>query len=71
MTRSSAAIIYHNGKYLLQKRDNHKSVIFPDFWGLFGGRITKNENPLDCLRRELEEELNLKFKLISIHTLTL
>ena len=60
MIISSAAIIYHNGKYLLQKRDKNKKTVFPNFWGLFGGLIVKNENPLNGLKRELQEELNLK-----------
>ena len=61
MTISSAAIIYHNGKYLLQKRDKNKNIFFPNFWGLFGGLNLRNEKPVNALRRELKEELNLKF----------
>ena len=63
MTISVGAIIYHEDKYLLQKRDNKKNIFFPNLWGVFGGTIEKNEKPIDGIKRELKEELNLNFKI--------
>ena len=43
MIKSVKAIIKFKGKYLLQLRDNKRNIFFPNFWGLFGGQIDKNE----------------------------
>ncbi|HEY1085952.1 MAG TPA: NUDIX hydrolase [Candidatus Saccharimonadales bacterium] len=43
------AIIEHDGKYLLLKKD--------DFWDTPGGRIDGDETVEEALRRELSEEL--------------
>ncbi len=62
MIKSVKAIIISNGKYLLQLRDNKKNIFFPNFWGLFGGQINKNESFLKAVKREVKEETNLKIK---------
>lgn len=64
---ASAAIIvdkYEN--FLLQKRDNKKSIFFPGHLGLFGGAKETKETYEKALKRELVEEigfspLNIKF----------
>ncbi len=58
--KSSKAIITVNNKYLLQLRDNKKNIFFPGFWGLFGGRLDKNELHSKAIKREINEETNLK-----------
>ena len=60
MKISTGAIITKNNKYLLQKRDNKKSIYFPGFWGVFGGTINKGETVESCMIREIKEETNLK-----------
>ena len=40
---SSKAIIRDDNKYLLQLRDNKKSIVYPNRWAFFGGRFKKNE----------------------------
>ena len=50
----SGAIIYQDGKILLQKRqDNEK-------WAIHGGAVELGETYLQALTRELKEEINIK-----------
>ena len=51
------AIIYNNGKYLLQLRDNKSFISYPNMWSLFGGEIEKGESKIEALNRELKDEL--------------
>tara|TARA_Y100001970_G_C14161915_1_gene819056 strand:+ start:886 stop:1329 length:444 start_codon:yes stop_codon:yes gene_type:complete len=60
--KSVGAIIFYKGKYLIQKRDNKKNIFFPNFWGVFGGGLKKNEDAKKAILRELKEELNLTFE---------
>jgi 8-oxo-dGTP pyrophosphatase MutT (NUDIX family) len=46
--------------YLMQLRDARPDIWYPDHWGLFGGAIDPGENPIQALRRELREELELE-----------
>ncbi len=61
----SGAIIYKQGKVLLQKRqDNGK-------WSIHGGAVELGETYLQALERELKEEINVKPinpKLVGIYT---
>ena len=59
---SSFAILEIGGKFLLQKRDEKKNIWYPAMLGLFGGKIEKNENENQALKREVLEETNLKIK---------
>ena len=59
MIKSVKGIIVKDNKYLLQLRDNKKNIFFPNFWGLFGGRLDKDETFENALIRELKEETNL------------
>ncbi|MEL6930028.1 MAG: NUDIX domain-containing protein [Cyanobacteria bacterium J06600_6] len=52
------AIIYQDGKYLMQLRDDIPTILYPGVWGLFGGHIEPGEAPETGLRRELIEEIN-------------
>ena len=52
------AIIYQEGKYLMQLRDNIPGILYPGVWGLFGGHLDPGENPEIGLKRELIEEIN-------------
>lgn len=57
----AAAAILHteDGQYLLQQRDANPSIFYPGHWGCFGGALENGESPMDALRRELMEELQL------------
>ena len=52
------AIIYQDGKYLMQLRDNLPHILYPGVWGLFGGHLEPGEEPEAGLKRELIEEIN-------------
>ncbi|MEM6613279.1 MAG: NUDIX domain-containing protein [Cyanobacteria bacterium P01_C01_bin.72] len=52
------AIIYQDGKYLMQLRDNIPTIVYPGVWAFFGGHIEAGEEPETALRRELAEEIN-------------
>lgn len=47
-------------KFLLVLRDNKPDIIQPNTWGLIGGGIDEGETPEQTLKRELEEESNIK-----------
>ena len=48
------AIIINDGKLLMLKGKGHKELWTP------GGKIEKNENDEECLRRELKEEIGVE-----------
>ena len=47
-------LIICNNKLLLEKRADS------DLWGLVGGGVKDHETPLDCIAREVYEELGLR-----------
>lgn len=58
----TCAIIENNGLVLAAQRGSNMKMPFK--WEFPGGKIRSGENPEDCLRRELSEELNIS---VSIH----
>ncbi len=56
----AALIMLEDGRYLLQHRDDDPRIWFPGYWGCFGGAVDDGEEPLQTLRRELWEELELE-----------
>ena len=59
MIKSAKGIIVVKNNYLLQLRDNKKNINYPNFWGVFGGRVEKTETYHKALEREIKEETNL------------
>ncbi|ELR99319.1 NUDIX hydrolase [Gloeocapsa sp. PCC 73106] len=51
------AILYQQGKFLLQLRDDYPFILYPGHWGLFGGHLEPGESPEAGLQRELLEEI--------------
>ncbi|MCA1994064.1 MAG: NUDIX hydrolase [Coleofasciculus sp. S288] len=51
------AILYRQGQLLMQLRDNIPSILYPGYWGLFGGHIEPGETPEEALKREILEEI--------------
>ena len=60
------AIIYSKGKILLQLRDEKPNIFYPGCWGLFGGNVDENEDPIYALKRELEEEIGFRPKTLNL-----
>ena len=52
------AILYREGKFLMQLRDNIPTIIYPGYWAFFGGHIEPGETPEVAVRREILEEIN-------------
>jgi 8-oxo-dGTP pyrophosphatase MutT (NUDIX family) len=53
----AAALLIHDGRYLMQLRDDKPTILLPDHWGLFGGTVEPGEDAMAAMRRELAEEL--------------
>jgi len=47
------------GKYLFFLRDNKPTIPNPNMYGLLGGGIEEGEQPIEALKRELQEESNI------------
>ena len=52
------AILYRQGQFLLQLRDNIPGIVYPGHWALFGGHLELGETPEVALNREILEEIN-------------
>lgn len=59
--RDTVSLIFFDEDFriLLQHRTDDAPV-FPSYWGLFGGKIKKNEVPKKTIIREILEEINYK-----------
>lgn len=58
------AIVVHNGEVLLLKRSDKTKG--GGVWGLPGGGLDKYESPEQGIRREIEEETQLKVKSLAL-----
>jgi 8-oxo-dGTP pyrophosphatase MutT (NUDIX family) len=56
----AAIITTEDGRYLMQLRDDIPRIFYPGHWGCFGGAAGEGEDPVEALKRELEEELEFK-----------
>lgn len=55
---SSAVILDNAGCFLLQQRDDVPGILQPGKIALFGGNREPRETPLECIVREIHEELS-------------
>ena len=60
MITATALLVDHDGRFLLQHRDDKPDIANPGKWGSFGGQIEPYETPEDGFLREMEEELSWK-----------
>lgn len=59
------AILHRDGQFLLQLRDNIPGIVYPGYWGLFGGHLEMGETPAVALKRELLEEIGYAPEVVS------
>ena len=52
------AILFKDGQFLLQLRDNIPTIIYPGHWAFFGGHVEPGETAEAGVWRELKEEIN-------------
>ena len=72
MGYSGAILKNSEGKILFQLRDKNGRT--PTKWGIFGGRMKKNEQPVNALIREIKEEMGIhlpKSEIIRHHKIPL
>src|SRR5436190_416511 len=55
-----AIIVNTSGRFLLQQRDNVAGIVHPGKVGLFGGHREGDETYLECVVREVGEELTFQ-----------
>lgn len=61
--RAAVFMLFNDeGKILLQKRDSTYKP-HPNAWTFFGGHIRENETSLECVMREVKEELGVELEL--------
>ncbi|MEM8504800.1 MAG: NUDIX hydrolase [Cyanobacteria bacterium P01_D01_bin.1] len=51
------AILYRDGHFLMQLRDDFPHIVYPGIWGFFGGHMESGETPEVSIKRELMEEI--------------
>ncbi len=57
------AAIKQNGKYLLTKRDDPKNKLVHNTWQMPGGGLEFEETVIQCLHREIMEEVGIKIRI--------
>jgi 8-oxo-dGTP diphosphatase len=64
MGNTGASIIFLNDtrQILLVLRDDNKAIPFPNCWDLPGGQVEAVETPLECIQREMREELEMELE---------
>lgn len=50
-------LLYQQGCFLMQLRDDKPFILYPGQWGLFGGHLEAEENPKRGVIREVKEEI--------------
>ncbi|MFE9748659.1 NUDIX domain-containing protein [Saccharothrix saharensis] len=57
------------GEVLLYLRDDKPTIKFPNTWCLPGGYLEPGEQPHECIRREIEEEMGVVLESDAVHPL--
>ncbi|SNY79988.1 8-oxo-dGTP diphosphatase [Nocardia amikacinitolerans] len=50
-------LVNPHGQVLLYLRDDKPDILYPNMWSLLGGMLEPGETPLECIVREIAEEL--------------
>ncbi|MEV0297158.1 NUDIX domain-containing protein [Nocardia sp. NPDC050710] len=61
MKREGTQIILLNDRreVLMYLRDDKPQIAYPNMWSLLGGMIEPGETPLECIMREIDEEIGV------------
>ncbi|NJL87693.1 MAG: NUDIX domain-containing protein [Leptolyngbyaceae cyanobacterium SM1_1_3] len=51
------AILYQDGQFLMQLRDDIPTIVYPGHWSFFGGHLEPGESADAAVVRELQEEI--------------
>ena len=62
MIQVLCAIIYIDTKILVAQRS--KKMKLPLKWEFPGGKLEENESEIDCIKREIKEELNIEIEIL-------
>lgn len=62
MKETTLCYIENNGSYLMMLRNKKKNDANKNKWIGIGGKLNKNETPLDCVKREITEETGLQIE---------
>ena len=59
-----ASIFFINNadQILLLLRDNDENIPFPNRWDALGGHVEPEETPLECIIREMKEEIDMELE---------
>ena len=61
MINVTCAIIYFNDKILVTQRS--EKMKFPLKWEFPGGKLEEGESEIDCIKREIREEINIEIEI--------
>ena len=62
MINVTCAIILINGKILVAQRSEKMKL--PLKWEFPGGKLEEDENEIDCIKREIKEEINIEIEIL-------
>ncbi|MFT5251862.1 MAG: 8-oxo-dGTP diphosphatase [Flavobacteriales bacterium] len=62
MINVTCALINIDGKILVTQRSENMSLPFK--WEFPGGKIEKNESEIECVKREIKEEINIEIEIL-------
>lgn len=62
MLNVTCAIIFFGDKILVTQRS--ASMKLPLKWEFPGGKLEANENEIDCIKREVKEEINIEIEIV-------
>ena len=62
--KKGASIIFLNNsnQVLLFLRDDKEEIPFPNCWDILGGQVEEGEAPIECITREMHEEISVRLK---------
>ncbi|GEM_PF-187410 len=62
ITGTSIFFLNNANQILLFLRDNNKNIPFPNCWDALGGNVDEGETPLECITREMKEEIGIRLE---------